>query len=339
MKKLIVIFVALATINTYAQVTVANLSQVPSALHPSMVGSTGNKRLTAAYGVGNSSRWIDYGFNGRFFYNYKNLLQNNFTLSYDQMLKKLGSGIGGYLNYGYVPTQSGVIYNYLDPYTVTRSRMFSAGVSFAPKYNIMKKKKPDEVRFTWSPSIAFTFYNDKYTSSTDIPMNNSASLFPRNDFEYYRRNVFSAELGGLINSKRLLLGATLGYKTDHKAFLNSASAINDSNMIRVNSSKISTSLMFGISFPKKENSFLGYSFTEKLIMYGFKNNLFVGTYANHNLRIWKVLVGVAGSSYYGNRNISIYLGYKAKNWKVTVGGAKYNHEWSFGETTFVYTFK
>lgn len=338
MKKLIVIFVALATIYTYAQVTVANLSQVPSALHPSMVGSTGNKRLTAAYGVGTSSRWRDYGLNGRDFSDTKQFQQNNFTLSFDQMVKKIGSGIGGYFNYGYVPKQSGAFYDYLEPYTVTRSRIFSAGVSFAPKYNIMKKKKPDEVRFTWSPSVALAFYHKKYSVSENIPVNNPAELVPRNDKELFRRNIFSAELGGLINSKRLLLGATVGYKTYHLAFQNTRYSI-DSSIFRDNVSRVTTSLLFGISFPKKENSFVGYSFTYKVMLFGFKRPMIDGYYGNHNLRVWNFIIGSSGSSIYNNYSNYYYLGYKTKNWRVTVGATKYNHEWSFGETTFVYTFK
>ncbi|MFN8437465.1 MAG: hypothetical protein U0V72_07470 [Cytophagales bacterium] len=339
MKKITIFFIIMSLITTKAQVTVANLQNVPSALHPSMVGSAGNKRVTASYGVGIFDKYFNYGYKSSNHYGNSRLEQNNFTISYDQLLKKIGSGIGGYLNYGYIPKQSGAEYTYVEPYTSTSYHMFSSGISFAPKYNIMKKKNPEEVRFTWSPSIALSYFYNKYSFTTLIPENNTAELTPYNNQELYKKNVFSTEIGGLINSKKLMLGATIGYVKYNTINTNTYVSEDISSYTKLNKSKLRTSLLFGMSFPKKENSLIGYSFTYKLAIDWYNKSNLVLMYGNHNLRISKFIIGYAGSGIFQNYSNSLYVGYKVKNWKLTIGCTKSNKHWTLGETSFVYTFK
>lgn len=87
MKKTILYLITLFNIICKAQGVVASLNQVPILLHPSMVGSSQNKRVAAVY----------QNNKGELFY------EHNMTLVYDQIWKKLGSGLGGYLDFNKAP--------------------------------------------------------------------------------------------------------------------------------------------------------------------------------------------------------------------------------------------
>lgn len=356
MKKTIFLTLCILLSTTYAQVGVASLSQTPILLHPSMVGSSQSKRASVVYGVSEcndikpSSQVYTYVANPSPEFPFtKNeyYLKNNFTATYDQIWKKLGSGIGGYVNYAFVPTQSGSKYSYKDEYTKLKANFINLGASFAPKYTIMKKKDPNEVRFTWSPSISIDFSTNTYKYNENIPANNPNELIGK-QLNFKTNNTLTRiTLGGLLNSKRLILGATLGYQNDNYT-RNYSTSYTDTTFYdnkNHNIGYLKGSALFGISFPKREKSLVGFSYTTKISLANSKyitqksNRLGIDdSYGNMNLRIWNCFVGYSQSWNYFNINRNLYVGYKAKNWKASVGVVRYNNNWSVGETSFMYTF-
>src|SRR6478752_1812123 len=90
----------------YGQVGLASLNQIPILLHPSMIGSNEGKRISGAYSV-SLDRFGSY-------YDYQ---KNNYTISGEWLSKRLGSGLGGYINFAKIPNQSGATYNYMAPYS------------------------------------------------------------------------------------------------------------------------------------------------------------------------------------------------------------------------------
>lgn len=337
MKYIIATIVCLTTKFLYAQSNVANLNNVPILLHPSLVGSNESKRAAIAYGVGNSNIGND-----RLNVISLDKYQTNYlNLSYDQMWKKVGSGIGAYMNASAIPNQSGATYDYLEPYSKLRSGQWAMGLAFAPKYIIMKRNVPDQVRFTWSPSLSINVNRHWAHRSVDIPENNNHDLIAYSSKHNYHHQTINVLLGGMLNSKTLLLGATVGYGNFY--VFNMYKAVNQEGQSNAMiHSYLDYSAIVGLSFPRKDKSLLGFSYTLRLTGARLLNNPnfykkdHVTLYGNMNLRIWKIVTGISSGSF----NNSIYIGYKAKNWKASIGirRAGYNSSYSFGETIFSYNF-
>lgn len=336
MKYIIAVFVGITNAFLCAQNNVANLNNVPVLLHPSLVGSSEGKRATVAYGVGNSSIGKDkvsiWGLDG--------VETNYLNLSYDQMWKKTGSGIGGYINVSSVPNQSGATSDYMEPYSKLKSAQWASGIAFAPKYIIMKKGVPDQIRFTWSPSLSVNYNRHWAIRSIEVPENNNDYLVAYTSKDNYYHQTINAQLGGLLNNKTLLLGATMGY-SNYQSSYKIVSSKSDGNDASFKGNYLDYAATIGISFPRKEKSLLGFSYTLKFAgshylgkVSGIGNR--INLYGNINLRIWKIVTGFSSGSF----NNSIYIGYKAKKWKATIGIRKtgYDKSYSFGETIFAYNF-
>lgn len=317
-----------------------------------MVGSCSTKRVSSVYGV-----------------SFKNgYEQNNFTITYDQLSKKIGSGMGGYVNCGYIPTQSGASKSYLAPYSQQKSHYINCGISFAPKYNFMKKSNPDEIRFTWSPSISFNYSNFYNHNRVFVPDNNTDDLLPRIHNYYNLDHSTELTLGGLLNNKSLLLGLTLSYfstHTDTKIDYNDFNNTSYQASVKEPRDGTKTNVLLGVVFPKNENSDFGGSVIFRYGLYhkvGAINNTesrrgVDNSYLGFNLRFKRILLGICTTAFkrihsydYNDRtfypgNSTFYMGYKSKQWKVTISTTRYKnfidqtHKLAFGETTFSYTFK
>lgn len=319
-----------------AQVGLSNYSQAPMLIHPSLVGSSGGRRASVAFGRMDDG--IIYSSTSKSYYS---------NLYYDQLWKKLGSGIGGYFNVSKMPNDKG--YENLLPYVRSRKHSMAMGVSIAPKYTLMSKKKPDKIRFTLSPSLSLN-YNFAYTHlDINIPANNAKGLATDTTSYYNKFNHFTASAGGLLNSKVIMLGLALNYVlVNHQVKAQNTDLDEYYNTTMPRRHLFSTSVVFGFSLPRRENSLLGFSFvTKRSILLNASGNLQRFTnpsYGNMNLRVWKILFGTSMASSPVRSYEGLYLGYKAKKWKATVG---LNHAqiygsdtapYYFGETTFMYNF-
>lgn len=207
------------------------------------------------------------------------------------------------------------------------------GISFAPKYNIMKKDLPNEVRFTWSPSISIDYSNQVFIYDTEKFIIDFDSSLSKDFLADKRHHSGRVNIGGLLNSKRLLLGAAISYNMRNYSYY-----------YDLQKRYLSYMLMAGYSFPKNDNSMFGLSVLGKTQLKIQDSNQFVSSrlkflqiYLNFNLRIWKIFTGWSSGMYY-------YAGYKAKNWKASTCITFYKdltgkYAMGFSETTFSYTFK
>lgn len=347
MKNTFLTIVAMATINTFAQVGVPNLSQAPMLMHPSMVGSNGGKRIAVVYGNGTYSV-NNNQFKGQIRHdNAKDIYyfpqpdrdsriqlfswyqKSNFLISYDQLSKKLGSGLGGYFNYSIVPKQASAFNEYQSTFSSFLQYNANIGLSFAPKYIIMGKEDPSRIKYTWSPSISlnYQFFNAK--ESLLISDGNKAELTPIDYLKKEKVQSFDLNVGGLLNSSSWILGGTVGYGFDklnnhhHLKRLGTDNQINSTDFVH----HVRVSGCVAQSFPRREKSLL--NFTPKLkLNFAFPFGKQPFDYSPYNgnatnicldFRAWNILFGFStiGGNY--NSHSSIYLGYKTQNWKAILG--------------------
>ncbi len=347
MKNTFLTLVAIATFNILAQVGVPNLSQVPMLMHPSMVGSNGGKRMAAVYGngtfTGNNNQFKDQIRHDNavdiYHFPYSNLdnriklfdwyQKSNFLLSYDQLSKKLGSGLGGYINYSFVPNQGAAFNDYQSKYSSFSQHNANMGLSFAPKYTILDKDNPAEIKYTWSPSVSVNYQFFKANESLLISGDNPDTLTAIDYQKKEKVQSFDLNVGGLLNSSFWVLGGTVGYGFDklnnhhHLNRLGAQDQIAFTNFVH----QARVSGCVARSFPRREKSLI--SFTPKFkvnyaLPFGKQPKDFSPYTGNAlnlclDFRVWNILFGISGQGGAYDRYSSLYLGYKTQNWKAILG--------------------
>lgn len=316
--------------NSYAQVGIANIAQAPILLHPSMVGSAGVPRANLIY-----SRTREHLFSPTTI--------NSGMVSYDKLSKKLGSGLGAYLGYAKETAK-----DHLMKYEYYRYNFFRAGLAFAPKYTKLDIDNPNEVKYTFSPSLAVELgYNDLLSK---FEYDGRFIISPRTN-NYVKKSMFltHTSLGGLFNSKSWLLGATVSHIFMNPKLYTSSKEGDSTYIISTKTPQhsVNTSVILGYTFPRNENSTFGASIVGKFSPFRIILTPKTKTYGPDfeyvglNVRVKRVLLGYAYSGYAP----TIYLGYKAKKWKATAGvswGVRLrdlSYAWTIGEATFSYLFK
>lgn len=125
----------------HAQLPFHQVTQVPLLVNPSLAGSKAQKRIAMAGS----------------FYSRKLMLSELQTrstlLSYDQLVKKIGTGVGFYFLHHRIHE---TITSRLNSGTDISD--FSVGLAFAPKYNVYHNKNTfDKIKFTISPSVLLEY--------------------------------------------------------------------------------------------------------------------------------------------------------------------------------------
>ncbi|HTF81106.1 MAG TPA: hypothetical protein VL947_05260, partial [Cytophagales bacterium] len=246
------IFVALDSLAQYS--SIININQVPMLLHPSFVGSTGGRRASAVFGL--------YDADGR------SRDRKYYNLYYDQMWKRIGTGIGGYVNVHYRYVDGARDRRELNRYAQTRDGYVSGGIALAPKYTKLKNER--EILYTWSPSISLAYGHNNIRVKTDVPYNNPDGQIPWKGSSLYHHGVFSGTLGGMLNNKVWLVGATLQYESEKQSNTTYTDYTDTAgtyyyynNGSESYTHRFGGSVIVGLSFPKKEQSLLGISLVAK----------------------------------------------------------------------------
>ncbi|MBC7389109.1 MAG: hypothetical protein H7329_07865 [Opitutaceae bacterium] len=135
----------------FAQVPFAQPNQLPLLMNPSLAGAKEKKRISLGYNMVNSQKRQD----------------KNFSFSYDQVSKKLGSGIGFYYLQSNLQKdkKEGIQIIASTGEFLTNQNQHVAGICIAPKYNIMSRSNPNKIKFTISPSLFFEV-GKQYLSKT-----------------------------------------------------------------------------------------------------------------------------------------------------------------------------
>ncbi len=138
-----------------AQSYFAQANQVPLLLNPSLAGAKEKKRLALGWNTAKGSQ----------------KQESNYAFGYDQVIRKIGSGIGAYYTFhdqkndhlaeNWKPLLPSEVVgaNYLASY-----QQYLAGVCIAPKFNIMSRTNPNKIKYTFSPSIFVEMGKETRTS-------------------------------------------------------------------------------------------------------------------------------------------------------------------------------
>lgn len=216
----------------YAQ-NFTQANQFPLQLSPSLAGGKEMKRISIG---GNAV-------------NYASNKTNAFAVSYDQISKKLHSGIGFYYfqdnNNEKITADSSLEALYSEKYKMQKSNK-TLGFCIAPKYNIYDKKIYGKIKYTFSPSIFLELGNEKYKESyglksTDYYSTAYSGANPNGIKQkdstlltYYQYNLnnlyIRSGIGLLLNSENLILLSKISFSviecneqvTDHTSKNNSS---------------------------------------------------------------------------------------------------------------------
>ena len=214
----LVAFVLVAK-HSCAQSSFAQVNQLPLQMNPSLAGGKEKKRLSLG--------WNTLQMNQK--------QESNYAFGYDQVLRKLGSGIGVYYSFHdqkndklgenwkpFVPADiSGL--SFLASY-----QQHLAGICIAPKFNIMSRNNPTKIKYTFSPSIFVEmgkenrtninqFHTQNFNStlySVDYP--NGIALYDSSVTDYVRYktdlNLFRSGIGLQLNSGNLIVLAKFAFE-------------------------------------------------------------------------------------------------------------------------------
>lgn len=327
----IMLLVLVSLTDLWAQVGFANYSQAPMLIHPSLVGSSGGKRASVAYGQDNRQSSMVPSEERLHYCN----------LYYDQLWKKMKAGFGVQFN---MAKES-----YREWESSYKNRYLTAAFSWAPKFMIAKN--PNKIQYTWSPSLSVNYKYERESRTMEIPVNDPYGREPYYSLLKKSHQALRTNLGVMINNKIWMLGATFYHEMRYydNVFTYYLTDTAASHLKRYDDHVLGTNLMLGLSFPKKENSLIGFSTVLSIpvwcsdrwyrtfyINYIPPRVTTVSFYGNINLRVWRIFGGVANNTF--------YVGYKAKKWRATAGiGRTYIYpervyRYYFGETTFMYNF-
>lgn len=307
---------------TFAQAPFAQINQTPLLLNSSLAGSKEKKRI--GLGWNTVRKEIEK--------------RDNYFISYDQVMRKWGSGVGVYYlhqnfrhDQGATPIPKGITTPYQYNYQINL-----AGIVIAPKFNVMNCSQPTKIQYTFSPSLLFeyansvAYQNDRFYSndyySTLYSVNHPHGLKIKDStlysFDRYKTqaNYYRIGLGLLYNTENIVMHYQFRYINAQFKNTGAERSFNDiSQQSKIKTSSISyfsmngieQTLNVGITFPKKKGSV--FSFTP-MIGAGYFFPLFTQAdvifptrwhygHASANFRIAKVLLGAAytqySTSYYG----------------------------------------
>jgi len=215
---LIVAFVLVAK-HSWAQSSFAQANQLPLQMNPSLAGGKEKKRLSLGWNTTKSDQ----------------KQESNYAFGYDQVVRKLGSGIGVYYSFldqkndklgeNWKPLVSPDIsgLSYLASY-----QQHLAGICIAPKFNIMSRYNPTKIKYTFSPSLFVEmgkenrstfnqFHTQNFNStlySVDFP--DGLPIYDSSVTDYVRYkndlNLFRSGIGLQLNSGNLIVLAKIAFE-------------------------------------------------------------------------------------------------------------------------------
>jgi hypothetical protein len=214
----LVAFVLVAK-HSWAQSSFAQVNQLPLQMNPSLSGGKEKKRLSLGWNTLQTDQ----------------KQESNYAFGYDQVVRKLGSGIGVYYSFHdqkndklgenwkpLVPNDiSGL--NYLASY-----QQHLAGICIAPKFNIMSRNNPTKIRYTFSPSLFVEmgkenrstinqFHTQNFNSTLySVDYTDGIALFDSSVTDYVRYktdlNLFRSGIGLQLNSGNLIVLAKIAFE-------------------------------------------------------------------------------------------------------------------------------
>ena len=214
----LVAFVLVAK-HSWAQSSFAQVNQLPLQMNPSLAGGKEKKRLSLGWNTLQTDQ----------------KQESNYAFGYDQVARKLGSGIGVYYSFHdqkndklgenwkpLVPNDiSGL--GYLASY-----QQHVVGICIAPKFNIMSRNNPTQIKYTFSPSLFVEmgkenrstinqFHTQNFNStlySVDFP--DGIALYDSSVTDYVRYktelNLFRSGIGLQLNSGNLIVLAKIAFE-------------------------------------------------------------------------------------------------------------------------------
>jgi len=259
---LYILFVSMCT-SLYAQVQFAQVNQLPTLLSPSMAGSKEQKRIII--GVNN------YTSNNE-------TAGSNIAIGYDQMIKKIGCGIGVYY------LQNNFKENLINendlikfPENTRKTKYYTienqktTGICIAPKYNITFKDNPYKIKYTFSPSIFIELGKSTNTMlcnpSFEYKYTNTPVYYNWTEENYYKysynNTFFRSGLGVQLNNKKLIVLGKIAFtrnsyseQISYTTFLISTNTESETQPKTANSTfyAVEPTLHLGYTFSKETNT-------------------------------------------------------------------------------------
>ncbi|MFN8438268.1 MAG: hypothetical protein U0V72_11625 [Cytophagales bacterium] len=201
-----------------AQVPFAQVSQLPLQLNSSLAGAKAKNRICLGGNIASTSKEK----------------QNNLALSYDQVVKSIGSGVGFYGMYN--NTNNGEFLDTIkqklpniyhnNSYHLTNSKLY-LGACMAPKYNFKDPLNPNKFKYTFSPSLYIEygresvnnlnqissqqFYSTLFSSQYPNGTQHLDSTITRYVKYQISTNLLCSGLGFLFNSGKWMALAKMGF--------------------------------------------------------------------------------------------------------------------------------
>ncbi|WP_157446963.1 hypothetical protein [Cytophaga aurantiaca] len=202
-----------------AQTPFAQVNQLPLQLNPSMAGSKENKR-------------VSFGMNAL---NQDLSKYSNLAVGYDQMSRRLSSGIGAYFLYRNLKDNmmTSETQTYL-PDQLSQKKYFNdqkqylAGFCIAPKYTIKSAKSHYKPKYTFSPSLFLEVGKTTNSSILNFNAKNCGEIIYSSDHpdgiqlkdsiisdyvQYnFSNNIIRSGIGLQLNSGKLLLLSKISFE-------------------------------------------------------------------------------------------------------------------------------
>jgi len=214
----LVAFVLVAK-HSWAQSSFAQVNQLPLQMNPSLAGGKEKKRLSLGWNTLQTDQ----------------KQESNYAFGYDQVARKLGSGIGVYYSFHDQKNDKlGENWKLLVPNDVSGLSYLAsyqqhlAGICIAPKFNVMSRNNPTKIKYTFSPSIFVEigkenrssinqFHTQNFNStlySVDYP--EGIALYDSSVTDYVRYktdlNLFRSGIGLQLNSGKLIMLAKIAFE-------------------------------------------------------------------------------------------------------------------------------
>ena len=249
---------------TKAQVPFAQANQLPTLLNPSMAGNKEQKRIV----IGANTFTANNETAG-----------SNIAIGYDQMIQKIGCGVGIY----YLQTSykdwliTDDFYFLEDPKKkkyLTNEKQNTLGICIAPKYNIPFKDNPHKIKYTISPSVFIELGKSINSMAFNLRFENNFQTPPDDTViaHYktysYNNSFLRYGMGVAINNNNILLLGKIAFSRN--AYSENVSAVNNNistqtenvyQSVDANSvlNTVEPSLNFGYSISKKTNPKLSFT--------------------------------------------------------------------------------
>jgi len=328
-------------------------------MNPSSAGSKAKQRISVAFNRYGSA---------------KEKYANGFV-SYDGLLKKLGTGIGVYYSYNTltqdtVQTAERHLYKGSSSFG-SFSQRNTVGITIAPKYNIYSKTEFNKIIYSFSPSIGIEYshlnltkdYNYQTYTSAIYDSLNPAGYNSTSSANYYSStlsaNTFRISMGLQFNSDKMIVQYRASYGMETIQEKEGITTINSPQQSTSTSYNyplyyIDQSLNIGRTFTLKQGIFaitclggLGYKhYLSPLPSYQAYDVNFIGgkgtaiNYAHLSVmgKLSWLILGVAYTQSYNTTYSGITIGYQSENIKLTSTWNVVDKGNLFSEVTASYLF-